>query len=78
MMGQPQGQGVVVCQVEGDRRQSDHIVDERDGCVGQSIAGIVPVSRIPGLVQIRTPIEVEEEIRLGGNLSTRHKRGMVV
>jgi len=63
--------------MEGDGRQSDHIVDERDGRVSQSGDGIVPVPRIPGLVRSGTPIKIEEEIRLGSNLSTRFQRGTV-
>jgi len=52
--------------VEGDGRQSDHIVDERDSHVSQSGDGIVPVPRIPGLVRSGTPIEIEEEISVTG------------
>ena len=73
----PRDRGQVVRQVEGDRRQSDHIVDERDGCVSQSGDGIVPVPKIPGLVCSGRSIEIEDEIRLGGNLSTRYQRGTI-
>ena len=63
--------------MEGDGRQSDHIIDERDDRVGQSGDGIMPVPRIPGLVRSGVLIEIEEEIGFGGNLSTRYQRGTV-
>jgi len=69
--------GYVVRQVEGDGRQSDDIVDARDGRLWQGGDGIVPVPQIPGLVCSATPIKIEEEIRLGGNLSTYYQKGKV-
>jgi len=64
-------------QVDGEGRQSDDTVDERDGRVGQSGNGIMTVPQIPGLVRSGGPIQVEEEIGLGGNLSTCYQRGTV-
>jgi len=43
--------------------------------VSQSGDGIVSVPRIPGLVHSGTPIEIKDEIRLGGNLSMRYQGG---
>ena len=48
---------------------------EGDGPVGQSCDGIEPVSGVLGLVRGRTPVEVEEEIGLGGNVATRNQGG---
>jgi len=45
--------------------------------VSQSCDGVVSVPRVLGLVRIRTPVEVEEKIRLGGNFSTCHQSGTV-
>jgi len=42
-----------------------------DGHVSQSCDGVVSVSWVLGLVQSRTPVEVEEEVKLGGNFPTR-------
>jgi len=50
---------------------------EGDGHVSQSRDGIVPVPWVPDLVRGRTPVEVEEEIRLGGDLPTRYQGGTV-
>jgi len=63
--------------VEGDGRQCREVVYEGDGCVPQSCDGIVSVSWVLGLVRGRTPVEVEEEIGLGGNLPTRQQGGTV-
>jgi len=54
--------------MEGDGWQSDHIVDQRGGRLSQSCNGIVSVPRNPGLVHSGMPIEIEEEIRLRGDL----------
>ena len=50
---------------------------EWDGCVSQSRDGVVPVPWVLGLVRSRTPVEVKEEIRLGGNFPTRYQGGTV-
>jgi len=63
--------GQVVSQMEGDGWQCRDAVYEGDGRISQSCDGVVPVPRVPGLVQGRTPVEVEEEISLGGDLPTR-------
>jgi len=52
-------------------------VDERDSRVSQGSDGVMSLPRIPGLVHSRTPVEIEEEVRLGGNLSMRYHRGVV-
>ena len=52
-------------------------MDKRDSRVSQSGDGIMPVPRIPDLVHSGTPVEMEDEIRLGGNLATRYQRGTV-
>ena len=67
----------VVHQVDEHGWQSDYIVDERGGCVSQSCDDIMPVPRILGLVGSGTPIEVEQEIRLAGNLPMRYQGGPV-
>jgi len=63
--------------MEGDGWQRRDVVYEGDGRISQSCDGIVSVPRVPGLVRGRTPVEVEEEIRLGGNLPTRQHGGVV-
>jgi len=63
--------------VEGDGRQGGNIVDE-GGCIGEGCDGIVPISGILQLVRGRTPVEVTEEVALGGNLPTRDQRGAVL
>ena len=50
---------------------------EGAGCVSQSRDGVVSLPRVLGLVRSRTPVEVEEEIRLGGNFPTRYQGGTV-
>jgi len=52
-------------------------VDERDGHVSQSSDVLVSVPRIPDIFRSGTPVEIEEEIRLGGNLPTHYHAGMV-
>jgi len=47
------------------------------GRIGQSCDGVVSVPGILCLVRSRTPIEVEEEIRLRGDLPMRHQGGTV-
>jgi len=63
----------VVCQVEGDGWERRDVVYEGDGHASQSHDGVLPVPRVLSFVWGRTPIEVEEEIRLGGNFSTRYQ-----
>ena len=63
--------------MEGDGWQHRDVVAERDGCICQSCDGVVSVSWVPGLVRGGTPVEVEEEIGLGGNLPTRQLGGTV-
>jgi len=58
--------------VEGDGRQSDHIVDKGDSHVSQGGDGVVSVSQIPDLICGGVPVEIEKEIGLGGNLLTRY------
>ena len=50
-------------------------MNEGDGRVSQSCDGVVSVPRVPELVRSRAPVEVEEEIRLGGNCPTRYQGG---
>jgi len=52
-------------------------VYEGDGHVSQGGDGVVSVSQVLVLVRNRTPVEVEDEIRLGGNLPTRYQGGRV-
>jgi len=52
-------------------------VYEGDGRIRQSCDGVVPVSQVLGLVWGGTPVEVEEEIGLGGNLPMRQQGGQV-
>jgi len=52
-------------------------VHEWDGRISQSCDGVVSVSRVLGLVRGRTPFEVEEKVRLGGNFPTRYRGGAV-
>jgi len=61
--------------VEGDGWQGRHVVYKRDGCVSQGCDGVVSVPRVLELVRSRTPVEVEEEIRLGGKLPMRYQGG---
>jgi len=63
--------------VEGDGWQRRNIVYEGDGGIRESREGVVSVPRVPGLVRGRTPVEVEEEVRLGGNLPTCYRGGTV-
>jgi len=63
--------------VEGDGWQGNHVVYKGGGHVSQGRDGVVSVSLVPGFVWNGTPIEVEEEIRLGGNLSPCHQGGTV-
>jgi len=53
--------------VEGDGWQCRDVVYEGGGRVSQGCDGVVSVPRVLDLVRSRTPVEVEEEIRLGGN-----------
>ena len=46
---------------------------EGDSRISQGCDGVVPVPWVLGLVRGRTPGEVEEEIRLGGNFPTRYQ-----
>jgi len=57
--------------VEGDGWQGGHVVYEGDSRVSQGCNGVVSVPRVLELVRSRTPVEVEEEIRLGGNFPMR-------
>ena len=50
---------------------------EGDGRVSQTCDGVVSVSWVLVLVRSRTPVEIEEDIRLGGNLPTRYQGGTV-
>ena len=50
---------------------------ERDSRVSQGCDGVVSVPWVLELVRSRTPVEVEEEIRLGGNLPMRYQCGAV-
>jgi len=63
----PCDRGQVVCQVEGDGRQRRDVMYEGGGGVSQSCDGVVSVPRSLDHVRRRTPVEVEEEIRLRGN-----------
>ena len=63
--------------MEADGRQCRDIMYEGDGRISQSCDGVVPVPWVLGLVRGRTPVEVEEEVRLGGNFPTRHHGGTV-
>jgi len=51
------------------------MVYEEDGRVSQSCDGVVSVSRVFRLVRSGTPVEVEKEIGLGGNLPARQQEG---
>jgi len=48
-----------------------------DGRISQSCDGVVTVSWVLCLVRSRTPVEIEEEIGLGGNFPTCQQRGTV-
>ena len=50
---------------------------EGDGRASQSCDGVVSVPWVVGLVRGKTPVEVEEEIRLGGNFPMRYQGGTV-
>ena len=63
--------------MEGDGWQGDHVVYEGDGRVSQGCDWVVSVPRVLELVRSRTPVEVEEDIRLGGNFPTRYQGGAV-
>ena len=63
--------------MERDGWQDDHVVYEGDGRVSQGCDGVVSVPRVLELVRSRTPVEVEEVRRLGGNLPTRYQGGAV-
>ena len=63
--------------MEGDEWQGDHILYERGGRVSQGCDGVVLVPRVLELVRRRTPVEVNEDIGLGGNLPTRYQGGGV-
>jgi len=52
--------------VEGDGWQRRGVMHKGDGRVSQSRDGVGSVPRVPCLVRGRAPVEVEEEIRLGG------------
>ena len=71
------GRGQVVCQMEGYGRQRRDFMYEGGGRISQGCAGVVSVPWVLGLVRSRVPVEVEEEIRLRGNLPTRHQGGTV-
>jgi len=61
--------------VEGHGWKGGHVVDEGGGRVSQGCDGVVPVPRVLELVRSRAPVEVEEEIRLGGNFLARYQGG---
>jgi len=63
--------------VEGDGWQRRDVVYEGDGRVSQSCNGVVSVPWVLRLVRGRTPVEVEEEIGLGGNFPTHYHGGTV-
>jgi len=63
--------------VEGDGWQRRDVVYEGDGRVSQSSDGIVPVPWVHSLERGRTPVEVEQEIRLGGNFPQHYQGGTV-
>jgi len=63
--------------VEGDGWQRRDVVYEGDGRVSQSCDSVVSVPQVLVLVRSRTPVEVEEEIRFGGNLPSCYQGGMV-
>ena len=48
-----------------------------DGRIGQGCDGVMSIPWVLGLVRSRTPVEVEEEIGLGGNLPTCQQGGTV-
>ena len=73
----PRNWGQVVCQVEGDWWERRDVVYEGDGHASQSRDSVVPVPRVLGLVRGTTPVEVEKEIRLGGNFPTRYQGSTV-
>ena len=73
----PWDRGQVVCQVEGNGRQRRDVTYDGGGGVSQSWDGIVSLPWILDHVRSRTPVEVEEEIRLGGNFPTRYQGGTV-
>ena len=50
---------------------------EWDGRISQSCDGVVSVSRVLGFVRGRTPFEVEEKVRLGGDLPTCYRGSAV-
>jgi len=52
-------------------------VDEGDGRVSQGCDGVVSVPWILGLVRSGAPVEVEDEVRLGGNFPARYRSGTV-
>ena len=63
--------------MEEDGGQHRDIVYEADGRICQSGDGVVSVSWFLGLVRGGTPVEVEEEIGLGGDLPMRQQGGTV-
>ena len=50
---------------------------ERGSRVSQGSDGVVSVPRVLGFVRSRTPVEVEEDVGLGGDLHTRRQAGTV-
>jgi len=50
---------------------------ERGGHVSQGGDGVVSVPWVLDFVRSRAPIEVEQEVRLGSDLPTRHQDGTV-
>ena len=52
-------------------------MNEGCGRVSQGRDGVMSVPRVLELVRSRTPVEAEEEIKLGGNFPTRYYGGAV-
>ena len=62
--------GQVICQVERNGWQRSDVVYKRGGRVSQGCDGVVSVPWVLGLFRCRTPVKVEEKVRLGGDLPT--------
>jgi len=60
--------GEVLCKVEGEREESDHVRDEGRCHEGQGRECVISLSRVLVLVRRTVPREVEEEVRLVINL----------
>ena len=63
--------------MERDGWLGDHIVYEGGCRVSQGCDGVVSIPGVLDLVRSRTPVEVKEEVRLGGNFPTRYQGGGV-